>query len=186
MKCSYTTQLYWKCPWILQGRKQLWAVCGPLPRIGTGLESCPLHLSSHLYIKWLIFSLQRLSSLWWQQQQSWGKLQKPFHMLTEISLEMGIFGEIPRVMDYLFLTFLLEKGLDEGKESLELEEYRVLLSQAIGQAVLFKWRLMLWKLGVCATCSGKRQDEGQAAVVLRKLWVAWGRDGHKTRECSCS
>lgn len=53
-------------------------------------------------------------------------------MLTEISLDRGIFEEIPQVMDYLFLTFLLEKSLYEGKESLELEEYRVLLRQAIG------------------------------------------------------
>lgn len=41
-------------------------VCGFLPRTGTDLESCPLHLSSHSHIKWLIFPLQSLSSLWQQ------------------------------------------------------------------------------------------------------------------------
>lgn len=139
--------------------------------------------ASFLSLIYRMTSLCRLSSLWQQQQQSWGKLQKPFHMLAEISLETGIFGEMMQVKGYLFLTFLPEKGLDGGeRRGLELEEYSVILSQEIGWGMLFKWRLMLGKPMVCAMCSGKRQDKvwsgsgGSNALKAVDGMKGWSQD----------
>jgi len=58
-------------------------------------------------------SLQRLFSLT-TAAAFLGKATKVFP-LAEISLEMRILGEMLQVKGYLFLTFLLEKGLDEGE-----------------------------------------------------------------------
>lgn len=172
--------------WLLDftgqgGGYELLAFCGSLPRTGTGLESCSLHLSSHLYIKWLLSADFLLSD---NSSSSLGESYKSLSICSQKYLwKRESLGRCCKLRVIFFSPSYLRRALMGERRGLELEEYRVILSQEIGWGMLFKWRLMLGKPLVCATCSGKRQDKvwsgpggSNAMKAVDSMEKGWSQD----------
>lgn len=94
---------------------------------------------------------------------------------------------------YTSLSIRSQKHLWKWESLGRCHELRVICflisSQETGGGMLFKWRPTLWKLGSVLHALGKgkmRFGQSQTAVMLWKLWMAWGWDGHKIQERSCS